>query len=313
MSSVVVSSRPSYRPYCAEVRAVRRLSPSFVRVTFGCDDFADFGTAGLDQRVKLLLPLADGSISDVGQRDEEAIATGAWYERWRNVPTEERSPLRTYTVRRVAPEAREIDVDFVVHHDAGPAGEWAANAHVGQELVVVGPDERSEHSRLGLDFHPGTARRLLLAGDETAVPAISAILESLPAGIEVDAFLEVPTTGDALTLDAPATHRVTWIPREDAAHGARLIAALEGWCAASGDVLARAAAPRPQVVDDVDVDRDLIWDSPEDAEGDFYAWFAGEAATIKTLRRMLVSTGGVDRKRVAFMGYWRLGQAERQA
>ena len=145
------------------------------------------------------------------------------------------------------------------------------------------------------------------------MPAISAILESLPAGVDVDAFLEVPTGLDALPLEVPRTHRVTWIARDDAPHGARLIAALEGWCAASGDVLTRAAAPRPQVVADVDVDRDLIWDSPDDAEGEFYAWFAGEAATIKTLRRMLVTTGGVDRKRVAFMGYWRLGQAERQA
>lgn len=312
MSSVVVSSRPSYRPYCAEVREVRRLSPSFVRVSFECEDFAHFGTAGLDQRIKLLLPLADGTISDVGQRDEDAIATGAWYERWRTVPTAQRSALRTYTVRRVDPASCRIDVDFVVHHDAGPAGEWAAAVKVGQQLVIVGPDERSEQSRLGLDWHPGSARRLLLAGDETAVPAVSAILESLGEGFEVDAFLEVPTAADALHLELSAAHRVHWIARDDAPHGARLIAALEGWCAASTAVLARAAAPRPQVLDDVDVDREMIWDSPEDAEGEFYAWFAGEAATIKTLRRMLVTTGGVDRKRVAFMGYWRLGQSERQ-
>ncbi|MFG6476841.1 siderophore-interacting protein [Microbacterium sp. P06] len=313
MSSVAVSSRPSYRPYCAEVRAVRRLSPSFVRVTFGCDDFAHFGRSGLDQRIKILLPLPDGTISDVGQRDEDAIATGAWYERWREVPTSERSPLRTYTVRRADPDSCEIDVDFVVHHDAGPAGEWASRVKAGQELVIVGPDERSEQSHLGLDFHPGTARRLLLAGDETAVPAISGILEALGDDYEVDAFLEVPTALDALPLEVPASHRVHWISRDDAAHGQRLIEALAGWCTASADVLTRAAAPRPQPLADVDVDRELIWDSPADAEGEFYAWFAGEAATIKTLRRMLVTTGGVDRKRVAFMGYWRLGQAERQA
>jgi NADPH-dependent ferric siderophore reductase len=312
VSSPALLSRPSYRPYCAEVRAVRRLTPSFVRVTFGCEEFAHFGRAGLDQRVKLLFPLADGEMGDVGQRDEEAIARGAWYERWRSLPTGKRNPLRTYTVRRVDPEAREIDVDFVVHSDAGPAGAWAASVQAGSELVIVGPDERSEHSRQGLDWHPGNARRVLLAGDETAVPAIGGIVESLGEGYEVDAFLEVPTAADVVPLDVPDRFRITWVPREDAEHGSSLIAAVAAWCSRSSDVLARAAASRPQDVPDVDVDVDLIWDSPEDAAGEFYAWMAGEAATVKVLRRLLVTTHGVDRKRVAFMGYWRLGQAERQ-
>ena len=61
----------------------------------------------------------------------------------------------------------------------------------------------------------------------------------------------------------------------------------------------------------MDVDVDLLWDSPEAADGEFYAWTAGEAAMVKTIRRMLVTDHGVDRKRVAFMGYWRAGQSER--
>ncbi|MDF2554269.1 MAG: siderophore-interacting protein, partial [Microbacterium sp.] len=67
-----------------------------------------------------------------------------------------------------------------------------------------------------------------------------------------------------------------------------------------------------QVLGDIDVDREMLWDSPEEGEGEFYAWMAGESATVKTLRRLLVTGHGVDRKRVAFMGYWRLGQSERQ-
>ena len=93
---------------------------------------------------------------------------------------------------------------------------------------------------------------------------------------------------------------------------AALTEAVTAWTSTAGDVLARAAAPRRQELAEVDVDVDLLWDSPEDSEGEFYAWMAGEAATIKTLRRHLVTGCGVDRKRVAFMGYWRLGQAERQ-
>lgn len=292
--------------------AVERLSPSFVRVQFTGDDLEVFGTAGLDQRIKLILPLADGSVSDIGQQDDEAIDAGTWYEKWRAVPSDVRSPLRTYTVRRIDAAARLLTVDFVVHHDAGPAGAWAETAAPGQDLVIVGPDERSEGSRLGLDWHPGTAKRVVLAGDETAVPAISSILESLDAAYDVDAFLEVPTAADFLPLDVPSNVRVTWIARDDREHGIALMDAVTGWSASAGDVLAAAAAPRRQELADVDVDRELIWDSPEDSEGEFYAWIAGEAGTVKALRRHLVQGCGVDRKRVAFMGYWRLGQAERQ-
>ncbi len=311
-SSTAVVTRPAYRPYAATVADVHRLSPHFVRVTFTGDDFDVFGTAGLDQRLKLILPLADGTLSDIGQHDPAIADAGDWYAIWRDIPTATRSPLRTYPVRRVDAIARRVVVDFVVHHDAGPAGSWAEHAAVGQQIVIVGPDERSEGSRLGLDWHPGTARRVLLAGDETAAPAISGILESLDGTYEVDAFIEVPTDADRLTLDLPESFRVTWLARDGHEHGAVLGEAVSAWTAASGDVLARAAAPRVQELVDVDVDVDLLWDSPEDSEGEFYAWIAGEAAMVKGLRRHLVQGCGVDRKRVAFMGYWRLGQSERQ-
>ncbi|KAA9110841.1 siderophore-interacting protein [Microbacterium rhizomatis] len=307
MSSTEIISRPAYRPYRATVSRVRRLSPHFVRVTFHDHDLAYFGTAGLDQRIKVVLPRADGEYGDFGQHD----AAGDWYDRWRALPESERNPFRTYTVRRIDPDARELDVDFVVHPGAGPAGTWAETAAPGQELIIVGPDERSPHSATGLDWHPGNATRLLLAGDETAAPAIGAILESLDDSHEVDAFIEVATAEDVVPPACASGFRVHWIARHERAHGAALIEAVSAWASRSTDVLERAAAPRTQELDDIDVDRELLWDSPEGAEGEFYAWIAGEAATVKQLRRMLVSDRGVDRKRVAFMGYWRLGQAER--
>jgi len=286
---------------------VVRLSPHFQRVTFTADELEHFGTARLDQRIKIVLPHVDGSYSDFGQSE----GAGDWYDRWRALAAAERNVFRTYTVRRVDPVARELDVDFVTHHDAGPAGEWAERAAPGQRLIVVGPDERSPHSASGLDWHPGSARRVVLAGDETAAPAISAILEMLGADYDVDAFIEVPTSADILGIRHSESARVTWLPRDGRVHGALLIDALSVWADASADVLKRAAAPRRQQVADIDVDLELLWDSPEASDGEFYAWIAGEAATVKTLRRMLVSERGVDRKRVAFMGYWRLGQAER--
>lgn len=307
MPSTSTAVRPAYRPYEAEVARVERLTPHFVRVTFTADDFEHFGTARRDQRIKLVLPHADGSFADIGQGE----AAGDWYDRWRALPHGERNVFRTYTVRRVDTGARALDIDFVTHHDAGPAGSWADAAAPGQRLIVVGPDARSPYANTGFDWHPGSARRVLLAGDETAVPAIAGILESLGAEYEADVFIEVPSAADILSLPHGPQVRVTWLARGEQPHGAELVERVTQWTAGEAALLARAAAPRRQELADIDVDLELLWDSPAAGEGEFYAWIAGEAATVKTLRRLLVTTHGVDRKRVAFMGYWRLGQAER--
>jgi len=304
--------RPAYRLYKATVKRAERLSPHFARITFGSDDFEHFGTAGQDQRIKIFFPLADGTLTDFGQHDDEQLL-GDWYDRWRELPLERRNPFRTYTVRRVAPEAREVTVDFVVHHDAGPAGTWASQARGGEQVVICGPDERSPHSRAGIDYRPANAHRLLLIGDETAVPAIGGILERMPQDRIADVFLEVPSADDVAVFELPhGGVQVRWIVREsEETHGEALIQAVTAWAEGNPELLARAASPRPQEIADVDIDRELLWDSPEAMDGEFYAWIAGEAATIKALRRMLVSGHGVDRRRVAFMGYWRRGVAER--
>lgn len=308
-----VATRPAYRPYRARVARRRQLAPHFVRLTFTGSDFAHFGTAGHDQRVKVVLPASDGTLSDIGQDDPEIIDAGTWHQVWRALPEAQRTPFRTYTVRRIDPLRAELDLDFVLHHEPGPAGAWAERARIGDEVVIVGPDARSPHSHIGLDWHPGPARRLLLAGDETAAPAIGAILESLRGRpVLADAFIEVPTDEDTLPITNADHLRVRWLPRGAREHGAALIDAVDEWARAHGDVLAAAAAPAPQRLDDIDVDRDLLWDSPAESDGEFYAWIAGESATVKTLRRRLVQGAGVDRRRVAFMGYWRRGRSERQ-
>lgn len=298
--------RPAYRPFAVTVADVQRLSEHFVRIAFAGDELEWFGTGGVDQRIKVVFPI-EGRYADFGQHDE----AGDWYDLWRALPHAERNPFRTYTVRRIDSAARVLHVDFVVHHDAGPAGTWAAAASPGDQLVIIGPDERSPHARAGIDWHPGSARRLLLVGDETAAPAICSILETLDPRCEVDAFIEVPSAGDALSPKVSSDVRLRWLARDEAPHGQTLIAAVTQWSEAHGELLSRASAPRPQPLEDIDVDAELLWDSPEEGDGEFYAWMAGEAATIKLLRRLLVSGCGVDRGRVAFMGYWRNGQAER--
>src|SRR3712207_604915 len=173
-----VRPRPSYRPYRVSVRRIERLSPSFSRVTFTGPDLVGFGTAGHDQRVKILLPLPGVGFDHLGVDDPDVIENGDWYLRWRDLPDHLRNPLRTYTVRAVRPEFAEVDIDFAAHGDIGPASAWVRRAAEGDQLVLVGPDAEGEDPRAGIEWAPGSATSLLLAGDETAVPAISAILES---------------------------------------------------------------------------------------------------------------------------------------
>lgn len=317
-ATTVIADRPAYRPYAARVSAVRELSPHFVRVTFTGEHFGTFGTAGLDQRVKIVLPLAGVGISDFGAHDRRTIDDGSWYAQWRELPAPVQNPFRTYTIRAVRPESREIDIDFVRHATAtdgttGPAARWLATAAPGDSVVLVGPDERSADSRLGLDWHPGAATRVLLVGDETAAPAICSILESLPEGTLARAFIETPDAADALELSLPPGCVVTWLARGDAEHGSRLDRAVRDWVGRHRDLIRPVVLGTPQPIVDIDVDTELLWESPPSSDGsDFYAWLAGEAGAIKRLRRFLVGETGIDRSRVAFMGYWRLGKAEAQ-
>jgi NADPH-dependent ferric siderophore reductase len=304
---------PAYRPYQASVAQLKRLSPHFVRVTFTGPDFDTFGTDGLDQRIKIVFPIAGHGISDFGADDEQTIADGTWYARWRELPDATRNPFRTYTVRAARPGLRELDVDMVSHGDGGPATRWLNHAAVGDEVVIIGPDASSIDYAIGIDWHPGAARHLLLAGDETAAPAIGAILESLPEGSSAQAFIETSDAADHLLLRVPAGCQVTWLARGDQPVGTELDPAVRSWVADNLAVIRPSLAQAEQHLDDVDIDAGLLWDSPEAVpDGHFYAWLAGEAAAIKALRRFLVSETGIDRKRIAFMGYWRHGRAELQ-
>ncbi len=325
------TGRPAYRPFRVRVTRVERLSPAFWQVTFTGPDAADFGTEGLDQRVKLLLPDPDGASPrppDLGIDDPAVVAAGDWYGRWLATPEPARPAMRTYTVRRARPAAHEVDVVLVEHPVAGggrhgPAGRWlravtgSATTEDGRrarsavdDVVIVGPDVRSAERGSGIDWRPGEATRLLLAGDETAAPAIVAILEAT-SDVPATAFVEVPSAADVLPADIGPNARITWLDRGADAHGSRLLPAVTAWLDSHDGLLEGAKAAAPQEVEDTDVDVELIWDSPEAPHRGFYAWIAGEAAAVKALRRAVVTDRGVDRTQVAFMGYWRLGQAER--
>ena len=302
---------PASRPYRARVRSVTQLSESYLRIVFTSPRFATFGVDRLDQRIKLAFPLANGYLADFGADLDDLGESFAWYATWRQLAEHERNPIRTYTVRDVNQADHSVTVDFVCHGDAGPASRWARAAVPGDEIILVGPDSRSTNSSLGIDFRPGMSQHILLVGDETAAPAICSILECLPAAQDVSAFIEVPRDGDVQQIFGPHASSATWLPRGHDRVGELLVPAVTQWLDQRPGLIAAAAAARLQRLEDIDVDVDMLWDSPEaPGAGEFYAWLAGESAVIKTLRRALVTTRGIDRTRVAFMGYWREGRSE---
>ncbi|MPZ29101.1 MAG: siderophore-interacting protein [Micromonosporaceae bacterium] len=299
-----------WRLFAVRVRRVCRLSPTFRRVTFTGPDLDRFADNGFDQRIKLVLPLpgAGGMAHLPGGPD--------WYARWRELPDEQRNPVRTYTVRAVRPADREVDVDLVRHGDVGPASRWAGVVRPGDAAALVGPDAGYDGEHGGVEFRPSAAAsQVLVAGDETAVPAVAAILERMPRRLAGEVLLEVPEPADTLPVQPPPGVRVSWLARGGAAPGSRLVPAVRS---AAGRLLAGATVGAGAVggpaLADVDPDRGLLWEvpagPPEASAVQWYAWLAGEAGVIRTLRRHLVSERGLDRRSVAFMGYWRLGRAE---
>jgi NADPH-dependent ferric siderophore reductase len=291
---------PAYRPFVVRVARVVQLGPSFRRFTFTGVDLDEFASGGADQRIKVLLPFPGRGLAD--------CPSGAdWYGEWRALPDERRNPMRTYTVRAARPLEREVDVDFVLHGPTGPASVWAAQAHPGDEVVLVGPNARFAGPTGGVEWRPPAgARALLLAGDETAVPAMSAIAEALPYGTAARVLMEVPTEDDVLDLEVPADVRLTWLPRRCGAsvrpRGALLSAAV---AAAAEEIGGSGPAAGG---DDLDPD-DVVWEVPDEPAGaGAYAWLAGEAGVVTGLRRHLLREAGFDRRSVAFMGYWREGR-----
>ncbi len=313
MSTKTAPAKPSYLPAIATVRRVERVSPTFARVWFGGAEIAEIGTPGdvFDVRVKLVFPAPGKGLPTINADD--------WYGSWQEVPEEERGAIRTYSIRELVTDPQtgeaQIVVDFVLHLEpglVGPAALWASNASPGDEIVFVGP-RRDRADRSGIEFEPAGAATIVLAGDETAAPAIARILEDSPAGIRGAVFIEVPAASDELPIKAPAGITVNWLPRGDADHGALLIPTVLGYLGAGE-------------IDEIEVTdaetENPVWETPvfsslgeelavEEKAVDRYFWIAGESGVVTTLRRHLVRDLGIDRAQVAFMGYWRKGVAMR--
>lgn len=252
-----------------------RLSAHWIRVTLGGGEIEKFRPMGYDQWFRLFLPIGgDAGLDRVPAKANKMFG----YLKFLRIPDGERPVMRNYSVRAyraaTGDTGAEIDVDFVLHGSAaegtaGPASRWAETCRPGEHVLII--DE-------GLTFNPQRGvDRVVLVGDETALPAIASICASLPAAATGTAIVEVPSEEDALSFAHPSGVEVVWIVRaHDVAPGSLAL-----------ETLGRTALPNVP----------------------FHAYAAGEQALASGARKHLVGERGIDKNAVSFCGYWKIGAA----
>lgn len=240
------------------------ITPHLVRVVLGGAGVAAFVDNGFtDKYVKLMFLRPD--VTYPRPLDLEQIRATMPRDQW---PT-----TRTYTVRWYDPAAGELAIDFVTHGDEGIAAPWATAARPGDEVIVRGPGGAYAPSA-DVDWH-------LLVGDESAMPAVCAALEALPAGAVAHVFALVEDEGEAVKLTSAAEVGATW--------------------------LYRSAFATEALANDALVDAVRTFEFPG---GAVHAFVHGEAGFVADLRRHLTAERGVPKELLSISGYWRRGKNE---
>lgn len=301
----------TYRLFDITLARRTQVSPSMVRFTFTGPEVDRMTTHAPDQRIKLFFPSQAGGLEALA---EIAQLESDWYAAYRALPDASRPPMRTYTIRALRPEHSEVDVEFVLHGDNGPASRWAMHARPGDRLAMTAPTTEVEGPRLGFEWRPPRdVQRILLVADETALPAVAGILETLdalPSTPRVEALLEVPHSTDVQALEYPAD--LYWLPRDTvpgADHGDRLLHELRNIDLRREVLALDGQSDTADANDEPDTGR-LLWESAAlDDEAPFYAWVAAESRVAMGIRRYLVNECGLPKRYVTSMGYWRLGKA----
>ncbi|WP_255952860.1 siderophore-interacting protein [Streptomyces odontomachi] len=253
-----MADRPARKPRQvrqAQVLRTERLTPHMQRVVLGGEGLAALPAGEFtDHYVKLLF--APEGVTYPEPFDLEQIRE--------QLPREQWPATRAYTVRAWDPKEPALTVDFVIHGDEGMAGPWALRAKPGDTVRFLGP---------GGAYAPAQDSAWhLLAGDESALPAIAAALEALPDGARAHAFIEVADEQEEQKIATAAD--VVWLHRADRPVGEALIEAVRTLDFPPG---------HPQV------------------------FVHGEAGFVRDLRRYLRIDRQIPRELLSVSGYWRLG------
>lgn len=255
-----------------EVVRTEQLSPHIVRVVVGGSGFDTFVPNNFtDAYCKLVFVREDTDLA--------ALPAPLTLDSFRVLQAEHQPPIRTFTVRRVDTERRELAIDVVVHGEHGVAGPWALAAQAGRPAYLMGPSGAYAPDPAA-DWH-------LLAGDESALPAIAATLEALAPNAVAQVFIEVAGPDDEIPLESPADVDVNWIYR-----GGRADLAPED----------RAGDHAP-LIEGV---KEARW-----LPGQAQVFIHGEAqAVMHNLRPYIRKERGVEAKWASISGYWRRGRTE---
>jgi NADPH-dependent ferric siderophore reductase len=254
-----------------QVTGVQRVTPRMARISFGGKDLAGLSGIEPDQQVKLYFPKPGQDRPWLPKPDGDFLG---WYQAFTAIAEDERPWTRSYTIRAHHPESDTVDVDFVLHHDAGPATRWAQSAKPGDTLGMFGPSTTFARP-IPLQTSIAAADWLLLVGEETALPAIGSIIESLPVRTRAVAYIEVADASDEQSFETRGDVTIHWLHRNTVPAG----------------------------------HSDLLVKSLHDAEfppGSPFAWLAAESTAVRALRRHLVDDRGIPKRSVEFTGHWRL-------
>lgn len=262
---MTTTERPQRRPrpqIVLEVIDSIRLTPHLVRIIAGGPGIVAVEDNGFtDAYTKMHFAPAEAQLTppyDMAELREQ-------------LPVELLPSVRTYSIRRFDLGAGQIWIDFVTHGDEGVAGPWAANAKPGDPVVLGG---------IGGGYAPdASADWHLLLGDESAIPAISAALEAMPADAVGTVLLEVQDESEHLDLIAPEGIEVRWLHRGD-----------------------REAGTTTELIDAA---RALDWRA-----GRVQVFAHGERGAMKQLRPFLTDERGLDRTQLSLSAYWAYGRRE---
>jgi NADPH-dependent ferric siderophore reductase len=236
------------------VKRIVSVTPRLVRVTLAGAELTGLPVPEPAASVRLLIPSPGRS----------ELIMPEWNGNEFLLPDGQRPIIRTFTPRFFRPELNELDLDVVIH-DGGATSSWALAASPGDPVAISGPGR-------GYSFDP-EATRFVLAGDETAIPAIAQLLETLPAEKAVRVLIEIGSIEARLELPPHPKVDTTWLDlAEHAPPGTALVPAIQ----------------------EVELDPGV------------HLWVGGEAAAMHQIRQYLFKKRGLPRSQATVRGYWKL-------
>lgn len=253
--------KPELMKGLLRIKSKTYLSPHYISIVLEGEDLKNFKNAEIGDNNKLLIPAKGLKKVVFPMPGTPGSSAGA------------ASIIRTYTLRNLDLEKQEMTIEFVAHGDDGPASSWAISAEIGDELGVMMKKKDKKIFQLA-DWY-------LLAGDHTALPVMSVLLESMQEAAIGEVLIEVYGPEDILALKHPAGVNVVWLFNKTPGLGSSL-----------PEVFNWAKIP---------------------TEGSRFLFAAAESQAILEIQHLLRENPLLKRNEWKAYSYWKLGQSENES